>query len=701
MLARRGSTLFFRRWVSSAVDDRLAMWDRIAAESQKGASARSASEKIRVTLSKDGRTFAAAKGADSLADVLDESALANAVVAVVNGDLWDLSRPLVSDCDVELFDVDSEIGRETLWHSAAHVAGHALELRYGDVVQLCDGPALRSSEGGQGFFYEMFMKDGRRLTEDDFPDLMKDMKKIVKGRQPFLRMRVTREEALVMFEANPFKKQIILENIDTSSTDEITLYRCGSFVDLCRGPHVPHTGLIRTFDLLHSAGAHCARPPPELSSSSPQLQRVYGIAFGDKKAMKTWRTLQREARRRDHRTLGAAQSLFMFHSSSPGSVFWLPHGQRIFQTLLSRLRRKYRMCGYSEVATPLMLDSSLWKRSGHWDHYSENMYAVVPAEAEPAQQQQQQLMGLKPMNCPAHCLVYQSASRSYRELPFRVADFTTLHRNELSGALGGLTRVRQFHQDDAHIFCAPQQIQAEISSCLEFVNDVYGAFDLKPEFRLSTRPSSFVGDAADWDVAENALRTSLEASNLPWTLNAGDGAFYGPKIDVAVLDALERRHQCATVQLDFQLPKRFDLKFKADDGELRTPVLIHRAVLGSLERFVALIIEHTAGKWPFWLSPRQFMVVPVAESHETYARGVADRLLREGFAVETDLTSNTLNKKIRNAQVGQFNHALVVGDREMSTGMVNVRNRDGSVRGEVSLDELVVESKESIRLGGF
>ncbi len=494
------------------------------------------------------------------------------VAASVNGVLRDLSSSLTeSENHVELHDFESDVGTETLWHSASHVLGYALEKQYGDTIALCDGPALRLAEGGSGFFYEMrLLSNDLKISPDDIPDLEAHMKDFVRQNHAFERLRVSKEDALKMFESNRLKREFI-ENIDESE-DEITLYRCGDFVDLCRGPHVPRTGLIQAHKLLNVSGAHH-------DDENVRLSRAYGVAFENRKRLRAWEKLQEDAKRRDHRRIGTAQNLFMFHPTSPGNVFWLPHGMHIYQKLLTFLRDKYRSCGYDEVSTPLMLNTSIWRQSGHWDHYSENMFEVRPANSQDKDYDETETMGLKPMNCPAHCLVYKHILRSYRDLPLRVADFSTLHRNEISGSLGGLTRLRQFHQDDAHIFCRQDQIESEISSCLEFVRGVYvcsyhslifrsleqhfnryGVFGFEePEFRLSTRPEEYVGHSEDWDDAEDSLRKALDRADTSWTLNPGDGAFYGPKIDVAVTDALKRRHQCATIQLDFQLPKRFEL----------------------------------------------------------------------------------------------------------------------------------------------
>ncbi|OQR88805.1 threonyl-tRNA synthetase [Thraustotheca clavata] len=572
------------------------------------------------------------------------------------------------------------------WHSSAHVLGAALEEKFGDDVLLCDGPSLTD-----GFFYEMFLQSGQTVSESDFKDIENHMSKIIKQRAPFERLEVTRDVAKDMFSYSKFKLQM-LNNIPSDQT--ITLYKCGTFVDLCRGPHLPHTGMLQTVALTRCGASHWTHGP-EL------LQRVYGITFPDKARMKEWKHLQEEAKKRDHRVIGKAQSLFLFHQWSPGSSFMLPHGTRIFNRLASFIRQEYRKRGYDEVVTPLIFKKELWETSGHYQNYKEDMYMVRPGMDETpscadtlhhhGNDDSTDLFGLKPMNCPGHCLMFkENKTYSYRELPVRFADFSALHRNEASGALTGLTRVRRFHQDDAHIFCRPDQVQEEIQSCLAFIKHVYGVFGFDFQLRLSTRPEAYMGELALWDSAEAQLENALKEFDMPWTLNAGDGAFYGPKIDIAVRDALKREHQCGTIQLDFQLPLRFGLKYDGNDGNEHTPIIIHRAVLGSIERMMAILIEHTAGKWPLWLSPRQVAVLPVTEHQVDYASQVHKALDAKDVYVDVLSGGKTLNKRIREAQVAGYNYILVVGEKEASTHQVNVRTRDNNaVLGTTSVDDFV------------
>lgn len=424
-------------------------------------------------------------------------------------------------------------------------------------------------------------------------------------------------------------------------------------------------------------------------ASAEKFERVYGVSFATKDQLKEWTKLQEEATKRDHRKIGREQDLFFFHEMSPGSCFFQPKGAHIYNTLIDFIKSEYRKRGYQEVITPNIYNSKLWKISGHWDHYAKNMFSLKTGKDE---------FVLKPMNCPGHCILFANDVRSYRELPLRFADFGVLHRNEYSGGLTGLTRVRRFQQDDAHIFCTHEQIQTEIDGCLDFLAHVYQTFGFTFELVLSTRPDNHMGDVNTWNRAEHALEASLNKFNRPWKLNEGDGAFYGPKIDITITDALKRPHQCATIQLDFQLPERFQLNYDTGDGSNKaTPVIIHRAIFGSMERFIAIVTENFAGKWPFWLSPRQIAIVPVDPVFNEYAECVRQRLHVAGFMVETDLDEHVkMNKKIRRAKLAQFNYILIVGERERSTNTVNVRRRDDKICGDVMIDRFI-EKCQKIR----
>lgn len=591
-------------------------------------------------------------------------------IAKVNGDLWDLERPFEGkeneEIKLELFDFESDEGRRVFWHSSAHVLGEACECNLG--AHICLGPPT-----DDGFFYEMALKDTlkedkdaeeRTISQADFPNLEGVAKNVIKEKQKFERLVMSKEDLLKMFHYSKFKTYLVQTKIpDGGST---TVYKCGKLIDLCVGPHIPHTGRIKAFKLLKNSSSYFLG-----DANNESLQRVYGISFPDKKLMDAHLKFLAEASMRDHRKIGKEQELFLFNEMSPGSCFWLPHGTRIYNTLVDLLRSEYRKRGYEEVITPNMYNSKLWETSGHWANYKENMFTF---EVE------KETFGLKPMNCPGHCLMFKARERSYRELPWRVADFGVIHRNEFSGALSGLTRVRRFQQDDAHIFCTQDQIEQEIENIFNFLKFMYGVFGFEFKMELSTRPEKYVGELETWDAAEKKLENALNKWGGAWELNPGDGAFYGPKIDIMISDALRRWHQCATIQLDFQLPQRFELEFKAKDTEesenYERPVMIHRAILGSVERMTAILTEHFAGKWPFWLSPRQILVVPVGVKYQEYAQQVRDKMHNAGFYADVDLTGNTLQKKVRTGQLMKYNFIFIVGETEMNENSVNIRNRD-------------------------
>ncbi|VDP35824.1 unnamed protein product [Schistosoma curassoni] len=597
----------------------------------------------------------------------------HAVIAKVNGELWDLLRPFEKSSSLEIYNFDHKDGQYVFWHSSAHVLGEALERCYSG--HLCYGPPVE-----EGFYYDMWVPNQQHsgLGPEDLSVVENVCHSICKENQPFERLEMKKEDLLKMFAYNEFKCRIIRDKIDTPTT---TVYRCGPLIDLCRGPHVRHTVSRELFSV--------SEP---YQHDSIQLE---------------------EAAKRDHRKLGVEQKLFFFHELSPGSCFFLPAGAHIYNTLVSFIRSEYWKRGFQEVITPNIYNSALWEQSGHWQHYSENLFKI---EVE------KQIFGLKPMNCPGHCLMYAKEIRSHKELPLRFADFGVLHRNEFSGALSGLTRVRRFQQDDAHIFCREDQIKDEIKSCLDFLGHVYGLFGFSFELYLSTRPEKFMGEIEMWDRAEKQLKESLDEVGLKWELNPGDGAFYGPKIDITIMDALRRRHQCATIQLDFQLPVRFNLSYASEtdnpsgsdnnynnvsnttngisdhheatnhqtDLNIHRPVIIHRAILGSVERIIAILTESYGGKWPFWLSPRQALVIPVVSACDEYAIDVTNRLHDAGFMVSVDTDpGRTLNKKIRNGQLLQNNFILVVGEKEITNGTVNVRTRDNKVHGEHPVEHVI------------
>lgn len=657
------------------IEDRLTLYTKLKAEHEALMAERAAknSRAIKVTLP-DGKVVDAESWKTTPYQVacgISQGLADNTVIAKVNNNVWDLDRPLEDDCSLQLLKFDDEEAQAVYWHSSAHILGEAMEKVYGGC--LCYGPPIEN-----GFYYDMFVEN-EGVSSNDFPCLENLCKKIIKEKQPFERLEIKKETLLEMFKYNKFKCRILNEKVTTPTT---TVYRCGPLIDLCRGPHVRHTGKIKALKIHKNSSTYW-----EGKADMETLQRIYGISFPDPKMLKEWEKFQEDAKNRDHRKLGREQELFFFHDLSPGSCFFLPKGAYLYNSLIEFIRSEYRKRGFQEVVTPNIYNSKLWQTSGHWQHYSENMFSF---------ESEKETFALKPMNCPGHCLMFDHRPRSWRELPLRMADFGVLHRNELSGALTGLTRVRRFQQDDAHIFCAMEQIEEEIKGCLDFLRTVYGVFGFTFKLNLSTRPEKFLGDPAIWDQAEKQLENSLNEFGEKWILNPGDGAFYGPKIDIQIKDAIGRYHQCATIQLDFQLPIRFNLCFVSHDGDdKKRPVIIHRAILGSVERMIAILTENYGGKWPLWLSPNQVMVVPVGPTCEEYAQKVKQDFHSSGFMAEVDLDQgSTLNKKIRNAQLAQYNFILVVGEKEKTSNTVNVRTRDNKVHGERTVEECIERLKQ-------
>ncbi|EOY00415.1 Threonyl-tRNA synthetase isoform 2 [Theobroma cacao] len=602
-------------------------------------------EPIKITLPdgsvKEGKTWVSSPM--DIAQGISKSLAANALISSVNGVLWDMNRPLEGDCELKIFTFDSDEGRDTFWHSSAHILGQSLESIYG--CKLCIGPCTTR---GEGFYYDAFYGE-LGLNEDHFKQIEARALKAVAEKQPFERIEVTREQAIEIFSENNFKVEIIN---DLPADKTITVYRCGPLVDLCRGPHIPNTSFVKAFACLKASSAYWRG-----NKDRESLQRVYGISYPDQKRLKEYILQLEEAKKYDHRLLGTKQELFFCHPLSPGSWFFLPHGTRIYNKLMEFIRNQYWKRGYQEVKSPNMYNMNLWETSGHAANYKENMFLFEIEKQE---------FGLKPMNCPGHCLMFQHRVRSYRELPLRLADFGVLHRNEASGALTGLTRVRRFQQDDAHIFCRESQIKKEVKDVLEFIDYAYSVFGFTYELKLSTRPEKYLGDLATWERAEAALTEALNESGKPW-------------------------------QLDFQLPDRFKLEYSAEDEAKREkPVMIHRAILGSVERMFAILLEHYKGKWPFWLSPRQAIVCPVSAKSQDYAREVQEQIHGAGYYVDVDLTDRKIQKKVREAQLAQYNYILVVGEEEMNTKQVSVRVRDKGDLTSMSIEGLLQHLKDEI-----
>ncbi|XP_068946195.1 threonine--tRNA ligase, mitochondrial isoform X2 [Petaurus breviceps papuanus] len=594
-----------------------------------------------------------------------------------------MDRPLEGDADLDFLTFDSPEGKALFWHSSAHVLGAAAEHLLGAL--LCRGPSTFG-----GFYHDISLGGNRTVRGSELPILEQTCQKMVAAAHPFRRLEVSREQLCQLFKDNPFKLQLIEDKVKEPTA---TVYGCGTSVDLCRGPHLRHTGQIGVLKLLTNSSSSWVGS----SGTEEPLQRVYGISFPSIEGLKAWEKQREEAAAKDHRRIGKDQELFFFHELSPGSCFFLPRGTRVYNALMTFIRDEYARRGFSEVRTPTLFSTRLWEQSGHWEHYSEDMFVLRPADCQSDRSTHQPggMLALKPMNCPAHCLIFAHRPRSWRELPLRLADFGALHRTEASGSLGGLTRLRRFQQDDAHIFCAAHQLESEIQGCLDFLRSVYTVLGFSFHLVLSTKPSSFLGESYLWDQAEQILQQALDEFGEPWELNPGDGAFYGPKIDVHIQDALGRPHQCGTIQLDFQLPLRFGLQFVGQAGALERPVLIHRAVLGSVERMLGVLAENCGGKWPLWLSPLQAMVIPVGVEQEGYAREVQGALQAAGLVGDLDKDpSLTLGRRVRRAQLSQYNFQFVVGPREQSQRTVSIRTRDGRQLGERGITEAVGRLRE-------
>lgn len=567
------------------------------------------------------------------------------IVAKVNEELWDAHRPLERDSTVKFLTFEDKEGKTVFWHSSAHILGEACESVFS--CYLCLGPPVDS-----GFFYEMSMD--KTVDPEDYKDLKKEMKSILKENQRFERLEMTKDELVEMFSENPLKIELIKEKVK----DKSTVYRCGPLIDFCLGPHIPSTGYVRAIDVLHNSSSFFLG-----DKNRPVLQRIYGISFPTKAQMDDYLSFLAEAKRHNHRKVGSDLSLFFFSQMSPGSCFFLPKGAFVYGALVALMREQYRKRGFKEVITPNIFTNELWKTSGHLEKYKEDMFCFSADGTE---------MALKPMNCPGHCLMFEHMACSYRDLPLRLADFGVLHRNEVSGALTGLTRVRRFQQDDAHIFVSGDGVLGEIGQCLDFLKDIYGLLGFEYSVSLSTRPDKYIGEIDVWDSAEEQLKGALEQSRIDWRINEGDGAFYGPKIDISVNDALGRQHQCGTIQLDFQLPMRFALSFTNSEGRQERPVMIHRAILGSVERMTGILLEHYKGRLPPWLNPNQVAVVPVSSRETGYAEEVGQALCQ--FEVTVDRTESTLNKKILNAEKGKYSYIIIVGEKEAQNKSVSIRN---------------------------
>lgn len=605
-----------------------------------------------------------------IAESISEGLARESVAMELNDKLVDMSTVVEQDAAIRLITTREKEALEIMRHSAAHVMAQAVLRVYKD-AKLTIGPVIED-----GFYYDIDMEP---ISEDDFPKIEAEIKKLVKEKIPIQRNEVSKADALSFYKDEPYK----LEMISALEDGQISLYKQGEFTDLCRGPHVPHTGFVKAIKLTKVSGAYW-----RADQTKAQLQRLYGTAFFNKKELKDHLRYLEEAKKRNHRKIGEALDLFSFHDEAPGMPFFHAKGMEIWNTLLEYWRFEHKAAGYVETKTPIMLDRSLWERSGHWENYRENMYTTMVDENEYA---------IKPMNCPGGMLLYGTRPHSYREFPIRAAEVGLVHRHELSGVLSGLFRVRAFHQDDAHIFMTPDQIRLEILGVLELAQRVYNTFGLDFRLELSTRPEKSIGTDEQWKVATEGLRGALDAYGREYRLNEGDGAFYGPKIDLHIMDALKRTWQCGTIQLDMSLPERFDLSYIAQDNEKHRPIMIHRTILGSIERFLGILIEHFAGKFPLWMAPVQTVALPINDDLIPYALKVKHILEKTGLRMEVDSRTESLNKKIRAAQLANIPLILTIGAKEQASNTLSVRTLDGHVKMGVSQDEFIQAVSKNIQ----
>ncbi|MBS3096037.1 threonine--tRNA ligase [Candidatus Woesearchaeota archaeon] len=597
----------------------------------------------------------------------------DALIARVNDKLKDLFVPINEDATLQILTFKDKEGLEVFRHSTAHLLAQAVIELFPD-AKLTIGPVV---EGG--FYYDFDI--AHHFTPEDLAKIEGRMREIVEKDYKVERIELTESEAKKLFKDNPYKIELIDEF--HKEKQPLSAYRQGDFIDLCKGPHIPSTGKIKAFKLTKISSAYWRG-----DQTKQQLQRIYGISFPEKSMLEQHLKLIEEAEKRDHRKLGKELEWFNFFEESPGAPFFYPKGAVIYNQLLNFIRAEYKKRGYQEVITPLLYDKSLWLTSGHWEHFKEHMFTLESEGKEYA---------IKPMNCPSHVLIYKSKSRSYKELPLRIADFAPLHRNELSGTLAGLTRVRKMSQDDAHIFVAPEMIEEEIISVLDFTNFIYKKiFDFEYKVELSTRPEKFMGKIEDWSTAEESLKKALGGKGIKYEIKAGEGAFYGPKIDFHIKDALGRSWQLATIQLDFQLPERFDANYVGADNAKHRVIMIHRALLGSLERFIGILVEHYAGKLPLWLAPIQARILTVSDKYSDYANKIKEELEKNSIRAELDDRTESVGYKVREAQAQKIPLILTVGEKEESKGTVAVRTIDNKVYFDVKVDDLIKKSMKNI-----
>ena len=605
---------------------------------------------------------------------LSHSLAKKVLAANVNGELTDLREELVDGSEVAFLTFEEDVGKHTLRHTASHILAQAVKRLWPE-AKLAIGPAI-----DKGFYYDIDME--HTLTPEDLGKIEKEMSRIVKENLPITKSVMPRQEAIEFFKSkNEDYKVELIQDLPEDAI--ISCYSQGDFIDLCAGPHVASTGKVKAFKLQSIAGAYWRG-----DEKNKMLQRIYGTAFEKKEELDAYLHLLEEAAKRDHRKLGKELGLFVIKEEGPGFPFFLPKGMALRNELENFWREVHHDFDYEEIRTPIILSKHLWETSGHWDHYRENMYTTIIDDEEYA---------IKPMNCPGGILVYQNEMHSYRDFPLRYAELGLVHRHELSGALHGLFRVRAFTQDDAHVFMLPDQMQTELMKVIELFDRIYSQFGLKYHVELSTKPDNAMGDDAIWEAATEALRNAIEAKGIPYVINPGDGAFYGPKLDYHIEDSLGRTWQCGTIQLDMNLPERFQIEYIGEDGQKHRPIMIHRACFGSMERFIGILTEHYAGAFPTWMAPVQVKILPISEKHVEYAKELAKQMHRDYVRVEVDDRSEKIGYKIRQAQMAKVPYMLVVGDKEVEEGTVNVRKHGGDELGSVPFEEFFNSIKIEIK----
>ncbi len=630
---------------------------------------------IKLTL-KDGsvREIESPMSAAEIAKSIGAGLYKAACACTVDGEACDLRTVIDRDCKFEILTFDSEGGKHAFWHTTSHILAQAVKRLYPE-VKLAIGPAIEN-----GFYYDIDVDTP--FTPENLEAIEAEMKKIVKENIPLERFELDPAEAekLMSDMGEDYKVELIEEH--SSKGEKISFYKQGDFTDLCAGPHLMSTGNVKAIKLTQCTGAYWRG-----DATGKQLCRVYGVSFPKASELEAYLNMLEEAKKRDHRKLGRELELFALMDEGPGFPFFLPKGMILKNTLIDYWRQIHREAGYQEISTPIMLNRTLWERSGHWDHYKDNMYTTVIDDTD---------FAVKPMNCPGGMLVYKTKMRSYRDLPLRMGELGIVHRHELSGALHGLMRVRCFTQDDAHIFMTPDQIKSEIKGVVGLIDKVYSLFGFTYHIELSTMPEDHIGSKEDWDVATDGLRSAIEELGREYTVNEGDGAFYGPKLDFHLVDAIGRTWQCGTIQLDMQLPERFELEYTGEDGEKHRPVMIHRVVFGSIERFIGILIEHFAGAFPAWLSPVQVKVLPISDRFYDKAEEIKNNLEKQGIRAEADSRSEKIGYKIREAQLEKVNYMLIIGEKEIESSTVSVRSRSKGDLGAMSEEEFTAMLKKEI-----